>query len=756
MSPTHGRILIVEDHRVLATELQKSLVELGYEVAGLAASGEEAVRLAGELGPALALMDIHLQGEMDGIEAAGILRERFDIPTVYLSALVDEETIRRASGTAPFGYLVKPFNEHQLRAAIEIALYKHETERIVAEERAHRRAAQEAGLIIDSVEEHAIFRVDTAGRIASWNTGAERINGYTAAEARGEPFARLFRPAEADADDQRDPLLERAKREGRAEDEGWRLRKDGTRYWARTTIAALRTDDSHAIGYAVVVRDLSERRAYENALRESENRFRTAVTNAPVPMMLHAEDGEVLAVSQTVLELTGYSHEDLRTMNDWVERAYGDRAADIHAIVEDAFAGKPLEPTELPVRIANGETRRWLFSLSAPLDIGSGRRGLVVVAVDVTNQRRAEQALQESHRQKDLFIAMLGHELRNPLAAVRTATELLKMISRGDSKYQRIQEVLERQTGHMAKLIDGLLEVSRLVSGRISLERETLVLRNVLEETIQDRMGQVESRGIEVRTDIEDDLWLRGDRVHLAQVFDNLLSNALKFTQPPGLITIIARREGEQAIVRIRDTGVGIDPSLLPYIFEPFRQAEQSLGRAAGGLGLGLAIVKGVVEVHGGTVSVASPGPNQGSEFTVCLPLSAAPADQPATSRRHGGPARVLIVEDNVDAADTLRTVLETIGNEVEVAYDGQSALNTARRFHPDIVLCDIGLPAGMSGYDVARELRASDETAFLVALTGYGRPEDIRRAHEVGFDAHLTKPIAVAQIQDLLTATRH
>lgn len=749
MSERRRRILIVDDQRIIAADLEQTLARLGYSVVGVASAGEEAVRKAGELGPELILMDIRLRGDMDGIEAAGIIRERLDVPVVYLTAYADEETILRAKVTTPFGYVVKPFNERELRAAIEIALYKHETGRSLAEERARRRVAEESGLLIESVKDYAIFRLDPNGRVVSWNAGAERIQAYRADEVAGNHVSMFFPPEQVDAGTP-EQVLTHAKRTGHAEHEGWWVRKDGVRCWASVTITALRIDED-LVGFSAIVRDLSERRAYTRALRESEKRFRTAVIHAPVPMMLHAEDGEVLAVSEAVIEATGYRREQLRRSDDWIDLAYGERAADVRAFVEDAFNGDAPSPTELTVRLASGETRQWLFSVSEPLMLGGGRRGIVAVAVDVTKQRRAEEALQESHRQKDEFIAMLGHELRNPLAAVRSATELLKLTSNHDPKYQRVEDVLERQTVHMAKLIDGLLDVSRFVSGRISLERDILDLHDVLEESIADRGSQLQRRGLELSVDIEDGaFWVCGDRIRLAQVFDNLLANAIKFTPSPGHIFVSARRGGDEAIVTVRDTGVGIDAELLPYIFEPFRQAEQSLGRAAGGLGLGLAIVKGVVELHGGSV-VARNRDDRGAELTVHLPLASGPDEGPAKERDAGRRARVLIVEDNVDAADTLRAVLETLGHEVEVAYDAESALDVMRAFQADVVLCDIGLPGGMNGYDLARTLRAKGDKTPMVAVTGYGRPEDVRQAYAAGFDAHLVKPIAVAAIEDLM-----
>jgi CheY-like chemotaxis protein len=290
----------------------------------------------------------------------------------------------------------------------------------------------------------------------------------------------------------------------------------------------------------------------------------------------------------------------------------------------------------------------------------------------------------------------------------------------------------------------------------VHLERRPIDVRSVLVETLEEQTEAIERRGLELVTDlVPEPLWVFCDRVRVVQVFENLLSNAIKFTESPGTITVLARRDEEHAVITVRDTGVGIDPALLPHIFEPFRQAEQSLVRTPGGLGLGLAIVKGMVELHGGSVSVASQGSGRGAELTVRLPMTHAPRHRTEREPSSASPSRVLVVEDNEDAADTLRLVLETIGHEVAVAYDASSALEQLRSFDPQVVLCDIGLPGAMSGYDLARRIRADGSKVLLVAVTGYGRPEDIRRAREAGFDRHLTKPIGVAAIEEILSGRR-
>jgi signal transduction histidine kinase/chemotaxis methyl-accepting protein methylase/ActR/RegA family two-component response regulator len=370
-------------------------------------------------------------------------------------------------------------------------------------------------------------------------------------------------------------------------------------------------------------------------------------------------------------------------------------------------------------------------------------------------RKRNEAALRESDQQKDHFLAMLGHELRNPLSAIRNATELLGLGQLDPPALARVHGVLDRQSHQMAKLIDGLLDVSRIVRGMIALEKSTFDLAPVLRELVQDR-DSAQAKGtatIELHVTSEP-LWVEGDRVRLLQVLENLLVNAVKFTPRTGRIQIHAQTEQDRVVVRFADTGAGIEPAFLPLIFEPFRQARQSVDRAKGGLGLGLALVRGIVELHGGRVLAESEGPGRGSTFTVELPLAAA-AERP--SRRPPvalNKLRVLVVEDNDDLAETLAALLRSIGHEVlAIADTGYDGLQAARELRPDVVLCDIGLPGELDGMDVARAVR-KDPTLVgtrMVAVTGYGGPDDRARIYEAGFAACLIKPVELEMLQECL-----
>lgn len=407
------------------------------------------------------------------------------------------------------------------------------------------------------------------------------------------------------------------------------------------------------------------------------------------------------------------------------------------------------------------ELERRIYDLRFnPIRDPQGRAvGAAHIFRDITDQvrvqnelRKSEERLRESDRRKDEYLAMLGHELRNPLAAVRNATELIKRSEVVDDRLQHASAVLERQTRHMARLIDGLLEVSRIARGKIGIDKDIIDLRTVMRGVLQDRSGHLANRHITLTESWPDEpLWVQGDAVRLAQVFDNLMGNAIKFCKAGDHIEVRLAQVDDRVEVSIRDSGVGIQAELLNRIFEPFFQGQQDIARATGGLGLGLALVKGLTELHEGTVSVHSDGPGQGSQFTISLPASDAPTTQVSENVAPLDPCRILIVEDNQDAGMTLRELLSMQGHDVQLVQGAVQALNLLWQQSADIVLCDLGLP-DMSGYELARAIRR-DETLRdipLVALTGYGQPNDRQRSAAAGFDAHLTKPV---DLEDLMKA---
>lgn len=376
--------------------------------------------------------------------------------------------------------------------------------------------------------------------------------------------------------------------------------------------------------------------------------------------------------------------------------------------------------------------------------------------LDATEQKRIEEALRESAAAKDRFLAMLAHELRNPLGAVSNALQVMRTVPPDHPSWTRSFQVIERQVKHQAQLLNDLLEVSRLTRGTVELHRERLDLSQLVSDTFEDSRAGIVGTGLAASLEVPGrPVWVEGDPARLSQILSNLLHNAVKFSQPGGRVEVRLAEEEELAVVRVIDTGIGIEPAMLSQIWEAFNQVDVSLDRTRGGLGLGLALVKGLVELHGGTVLAESEGPGRGARFTITLPLAAEPAppERKAGQPDQAGVLSILIIEDNPDAAETLADLLRLFGHEVELAHSGPAGIEAAQRLHPDIVLCDIGLP-GMDGYAVARHLRQDPATASLrlIALTGYGRESDRRMAREAGFDLHLVKPVEPTELQRLLT----
>jgi two-component system CheB/CheR fusion protein len=380
----------------------------------------------------------------------------------------------------------------------------------------------------------------------------------------------------------------------------------------------------------------------------------------------------------------------------------------------------------------------------------------VAVFDNITERKRAEQTLRDSDRRKSEFLAMLSHELRNPLAPVHNALWILENAERGDQA-AAARATLNRQVMHLTRIVDDLLDVTRVAGGRIELQKARTDLGDVVRRAVDDYRALFSSREVSLELRVEGGpLAVDADPVRLGQVLGNLLQNAAKFTAPGGRTDVlVGLDEPGTALVRVRDDGAGIAPQLLHLVFEAFTQGETTLARSRGGLGLGLALVKGLVELHGGSVEARSDGPGHGAEFLVRMPLAPErPAlNEPARAAVSAMPQRrVLVVEDNVDAAETLEEMLRLWGHEVAVAHDGRAGVEKARTFEPDVVLCDIGLPV-MDGYQVARAIRADPALAptLLVAVTGYALAEDQRRAAAAGFDRHLGKPVAIDVIEDLL-----
>jgi PAS domain S-box-containing protein len=497
-----------------------------------------------------------------------------------------------------------------------------------------KRSEEKVRLMVEGIQDYAIFMLDPDGKVASWNAGAEKIKGYKAEEIIGQHFSHFY-PQEAIDRNYPQHELQIATKHGRFEDEGWRLRKDGTAFWANVIITAVHDAEGRLRGFAKVTRDMTERKRVE--------------------------------------------------------------------------------------------------------------------------------ALESGKREMTEFLAMLAHELRNPLAPIRNALDLMRIKSAGDSTQEWSRNVIDRQLTQLTRLVDDLLDVGRITSGKIALHKEPVEINAAVLRAVESVQPLADARGhtLDVRL-ARDPLLVDGDLARLSQVVLNLLNNAIKYTPDGGRIEVEVTREADLAVVRVKDTGIGMGADLISRVFDLFVQGERALDRAEGGLGIGLTLVKRLVALHGGDVIALSEGRGRGSEFVVRLP---ALAQKPAKSRaRHDAqtpeprePKRVLVVDDNRDSADTITALLLAWGHEARTLYDAESVISVVEEFQPDVVVLDIGLPK-INGYDVARQLRQSGNPRHivLVAFTGYGQDDDRRRVREAGFDYHLLKPLepeALAKIIDAVPA---
>jgi PAS domain S-box-containing protein len=486
-------------------------------------------------------------------------------------------------------------------------------------------------LLIENVKDFAIFMLDPEGRIVSWNTGAERILGYKEEEILGQPFKVIFTPEDVERK-RPEYEMQQAREAGRAEDERWQVKKDGSRFWASGVVTPLLDEDGRLQGFAKILRDFTERKLTEERLAEA-------------------------------------------------------------------------------------------------------------------NQR------------KDEFLAMLAHELRNPLAPILNVVQILRHEGDGKPDLKQATGMVERSLGRIVRIVDDLLDVSRITRGKIQLRKERLTLQMAVQQAVESMRPFIESRRHQLSVSLPAEaIWLDADPVRIEQVLVNLLNNAAKYTEPGGKIWLSVERLGNDCVLKIKDTGIGIGAEMLPRIFELFVQADKSLDRAQGGLGIGLTLAKRLVEMHGGAVEAHSGGVGEGSELVVRLPVVAEvvglrPEDAPGPQARPAKPLRILVVDDNVDTAESLAMLLRLSGHEVRTEHTGPKGLQAALSEKPDVVLMDIGLP-GMDGCQVAALIREHKDLGNmrLIAISGYGQEAAQRRSQLVGFDHHLVKPVDPAKLQELLS----
>lgn len=542
-------------------------------------------------------------------------------------------------------------------------------------------------------------------------------------------------------------------------------RADGCWRWTQVVATPLYDCSGRLLKWVGMNTDVTEQRESENRLRESESFYRQTLESIPGMTFTNNPQGDCDFVSQQWIEFTGMSFED-HLGSGWTRALHrDDRAASYELWLSVVAAGHDFE-TKYRVRRHDGVYKwfkvrgRAIRDSAGQIDRWSG------AAVNVDDLVRAEEALREADRHKDEFLAMLAHELRNPLAPILNAVQILRLTGQGAGSPGGVHEVIERQVQHMVRLVDDLLDVSRVSSGRIQLRKCPLDLVAVVQHAVDTHRSAISARHHELALMLPaDPLRVDGDFIRLAQVVGNLLNNAAKYSDDGGKLYLSVEREAREgeaplAVVRVRDTGRGIDPAVLPRVFDLFYQVDRTIDRSDGGLGIGLSLAKSLVTMHGGTIEAHSAGRGHGSEFVVRLPVLPEPADEgrpaggvPATAATaaSGSGLRVLVVDDNIDSAESMTLLLRLKGHDVRTAHDGEQAVASALAERPEVVLLDIGLPK-LNGYDACRRMREGGlRDTLIVAMTGYGQPEDRRRSLEAGFDIHLVKPVDLGAVLELL-----
>lgn len=791
--------------------------------------------------------------------------------------------------------------EGEIRGFLKIT--RDLTDRKQAEEKL-RISEERFRLMVESVKDYAIFMLDAEGRVATWNEGAERIKGYTAEEIIGQHFSQFY-PEDAIERGWPEEVLKRTVKEGRFEDEGWRIRKDGSRFWANVVLTALRDNAGMLRGFAKVTRDLTQRREAEENARlllqeeaarkaaeemseeaerakreESRQRQQLLVTLNSIgdAVIVTDNEGAVSFINPVAVSLTGWEpeeatgrpleevfqivHEETRqevenpvvrvlregvvvglanhtvliakdgqeipidvsgapirgedgkiagvvlvfrdvtearqaiearlhlaaivessddaiigknldgivvSWNRGAERLYGYQAEEI--------VGKPLallvppdSPDELPgilERIKRGEqiehfeTQRvrkdgTRFDVSLTISPIWNADGKIIGASKIARDISARKA---EERHKHEFLALLAHELRNPLAPLRHGFEVMKLGADDRSVIEETRGIMEEQLEHMVRLVDDLLDVSRISRGKLELRQESLDLAAVVKSAVETCDPLIREQDDQLTVTLpEEPVYVTGDKTRLTQVLCNLLNNAVKYSDRESSIWLSLGREKNEAVLRVKDNGMGISPAMLSKVFDMFVQGDRSLEKSKGGLGVGLSIVKQIVEMHEGRIEARSEGLGKGSEFVVWLPLILPPDSmqhqsevdrhEPGKTERH----RILVVDDNVNAAKLLGMMLQMMGHEIHLAHDGLEGMEVAEAIRPDLIFLDLGMPK-LNGYEACRQIREHPlgQEAFIVALTGWGQEDDKIRSQQAGFNSHLVKPVEKDTLERLL-----
>jgi PAS domain S-box-containing protein len=614
-------------------------------------------------------------------------------------------------------------------------------------------------LLIEAVVDYGIFVLDPQGHVVSWNTGAQKLKGYTRDEIVGKHFSTFYPPEDVQRGWPAEELR-RAIASGRFEDEGWRIRKDGSRFWANVVITPLYEPTGELAGFAKVTRDLTIRREQEERLRASEERLRLLIESVrDYAIFMLDPDGTVRGWNAGAQAIKGYAAGEIIGQH-----------FSVFYTPEDQRDGKPARELETALAVGRMEDEGWrvrkdgtLFwanvVITAVRDPSGKLIGFAKVTRDMTDRRRLYE-LERSSRRMSEFLAMLAHELRNPLAPIRNAVTVMQLETLASPALRNSRDIIDRQLTHMTRLVDELLDVGRLTTGKVKLRREKVLFSGVVGRSVEMARPLVEARGQQLRVDLPPQaVYVNGDGTRLTQILQNLLVNAAKYTPDGGRIALEVKVADGYVDTRVSDNGRGIDPAELERIFELFMQGDNSASPNESGLGIGLTLARSLAQLHGGTLEASSAGVGQGSSFKLRLPLGEMEERLPQEgdpSQPPPGVLRVMVVDDNRDSADSATSIVRLLGYRVETAYDAPAALELARGLRPQAVLLDLSMPQ-MDGYEALQQLRALPgmESAFVVAMTGYGSEDDRRRTRAAGFDGHLVKPVGLDLLIGVLNEAR-
>lgn len=607
-----------------------------------------------------------------------------------------------------------------------------------------------------------VIRTDADRRVTFLNPVAEQLVGWITEQAAGRILSEVFHVIDSGTRQPAENPAVRALREGRivgSTGHKMLIAKDGKERPIEASAAPIRDGSGNIIGCVLVIRDISERIRGEEAVRESEQRYRAIGESIEYGVWICDAQGCNTYFSESFLRLVGMTQEECSQFG-WEAALHPDERQATIAEWKECVATGGRWDREMRFKGVDGEWHD-VLSRGIPVKDESGTtKSWVGINLDISRQKQVESKLRDADRRKDEFLATLAHELRNPLAPIVNSLQILERPDNENAVTQRTREIMGRQIHHLVRLVDDLLDVSRVMQGKIELRPERVDLATVVARGVETAQPLLEAKGHRLEILLpESSLPLHADPVRLAQVVNNLVTNATKYTETNGYIKLTARQCGRQALFSVKDNGIGILPEMLSQIFGLFVQVDHRSTKSEGGLGIGLTLVKSLVEMHGGSVEAQSAGLGTGSEFIVRLPLATETATEPLAN--DGGDKaefdsptglKLLVVDDNQDSADTLAMVLRYQGHEVRVAYNGADALRTVEVYVPDLVLMDLGMP-GMDGFEVSRRLRKTPglERTVLAALTGWGQQDDRKRTASAGFDHHLTKPLEPQALQILL-----